>query len=215
MSPPRFLFILSVHANLVRAALVTRELRIASSAHKTFQIPAGAFDPAEVWFQVKRVTAACFDIGRTLPRELIAAALVSDDDAWVVWQENAGAVQSLGLMRNDARVSAARFDLNAPICGGTLRAWILWNLSGAYVIPARELEMWRARADKCRIALSEPRACEKDAGECFGKIRARGPFAAELPVMAVLSEKDLGALGRIEVVRDDAILRAAARVLSP
>lgn len=217
---PRFLFILSVHANLVRAALVTRDLRIASSAHKTFQISKGAFDPAQVWFQAKRVTAACFDIGRTLPREIITSAVVSDDDAWVMWQDNGGQVEAAGFLCDNARAPMAvqlpierflEYAARAPIYGGTLRAWLLWNLSGEYVIRARELEAWRAGAAGCSIGLTEPRVQVKDSEEDL-KIRARGPFAADLAIGGVYAAGELFEPGQEEFSPDQVILRAAARI---
>ncbi|MBI4672962.1 MAG: hypothetical protein HY741_15005 [Chloroflexi bacterium] len=236
MNPPRFLLVLAIQANLVRAALVTRDLRIVSSAHQTFRLADGSFDPAEVWYKLKRVTAACFDIGRTLPREIITGALLSDDDAWVVWQANAGEVQAVGILRDDARSPATAFDVGIGLVrGGTMRTWLLWNLSGAYCVPARELEEWHTRAAQCSIGLTPPRVCPDAAQsegtalahspvtrhlspvtplECFGKIRARGPFAAELPIANVFAERDLVEPGQNEISPDQAILRAAARVSS-
>lgn len=210
---PRFFLVLAVHENLLRAALVTRDLKIASSAKQTFVVNDGAFDPAEVWYKMKKVVAACFDIGRTQPRELLACALVSDDIAWCVWQDNAGVVDAAGFFDADALAVPPRFrEHAAPLLGGTARAWLLWNLSGAYVLNAGELPAWRARAARCDAILTEPHLCAEGNERCYGMIRARSPFAETLPVVALYAAADLMTTGQGDAGADDLIVRAAARV---
>lgn len=212
LNPPRFLLVLTAHENLLRAALVTRDLKIASAAQQTFGVNDGAFDPAEVWYKMKKVIAACFDIGRTQPRELLACALVSDERAWCVWQDNAGVVDAAGFLDADAFAVSAHFgERAAPRMAGTLRAWLLWNLSGAYVLPAAEFAAWRARAAACDAVLREPRACEETGADCFGVIRARSPFAEPLTMAALFSETDLMADGQGNTAPDELLTRAAAR----
>lgn len=212
MNPPRFLLLLTAHENLLRAALVTRDMKIASAAKQTFTIHDDAFDPAEVWYKMKKVIAACFDIGRTQPRELLAGALVSDDRAWCVWQDNAGDVDTVGFFDADAFAVPARFgERAAPCMAGTLRAWLLWNLSGAYVLPGAELSAWRARAASSDFVLTEPRACDNAEENCYGTIRARSPFAEPLPMAALFSERELVADGQGDAAPDDLLTRAAAR----
>jgi hypothetical protein len=216
---PRFLLVLAAHENLLRAALVTRDLRIASSAKQSFGVNDGAFDPAEVWYKMKKVIAACFDIGRTQPRELLAGALVGDERAWCVWQDNAGDVDSVGYFfdgtqtTKGARAVPPRFrEHDAPVLAGTLRAWLLWNLSGAYVLPAAEFSAWRARAARCKVVLREPRACDDADTNCFGTLRARSPFAEPLPIAAMFSEAELIPGGQGDASSDDLVARAAAAV---
>lgn len=219
-SPPRFLLLLSAQSNLLRAALVTRDLKIVASAKQTFQVNDGTFDPLEVWYKMKKVIAACFDIGRTQPRELLACALVSDDDAWCVWQERAGVVSAFGLFWHDALAPAQNalsqasrvLEKNVPILGGTCRTWLLWNLSGAYVLPATNLPEWNARAQACGIPLSPPRVCDLSDENCFGMIRARSPFAEPLPIAAIFSVAELLQADESEISSDVLIQRAAARV---
>jgi hypothetical protein len=217
MNPPRFLLVLAVQENLLRAALVLRNLKIAASAQQTFRAADGAFDPAEVWYKMKQVIAACFDIGRTLPRELITCALVGDDSGWAVWQDRAGEVDSVGYWTDQADASAPRAFMvqthfrkgGAPVLGGTCRAWLLWNLSGAYVLRADELPLWHARAAQCDIELAAPRVCAAPNAECFGMIRARSPFAEELSIADVFAASELRAADADGMVR-----HAAARVFA-
>lgn len=220
MTPPRFLLVLAVQENLLRASLVTREMKIASSAKQSFQVDedAGAlrrFDPAEVWYKMKKVIAACFDIGRTRPRELLACALVDDGRAWCVWQANAGDVASVGFLNvpnppvRDTFPMPGEFrERGEPLLGGTVGAWLLWNLSGAYVLLGAELPKWRARAAGCELPVSEPRLCD-DGAACFGMIRARSPFAETLPIVSVFSGTEL--VGQGDASPDESIERAAAR----
>lgn len=213
MALARFLLVLSAQAKLVRAALVTRDAQVASSAHKTFQCAHGAFDPAEVWFQTKRVTAACFDIGRTQPRELAACVLVSDDDAWCVWQDNAGVVDAAGFLDGDAWTVPARFQARAaPVMAGTLRAWLLWNLAESYVLTASDFLKWQARAAARARELTAPRAA-RDASD-FGALRARSPFAETLALRAVFATAELRAANETEISADDLARRAAARAFA-
>lgn len=212
---PRFLFILSMHENLLRAALVTRDLRIVASAQQKFRVTDHAFDPAEVWYKMKRVVAACFDIGRTLPREIISCALVGDDSAWVVWQDRAGDVDSLGyffdatVLPPDARIRVSRFRAqDAPLYGGTGRAWLLWNLSGAYVLPATELPQWNARVAQFGAEIVAPRVCDASDPEGFGAIRARSPFSDPLPIARVFAGREL--LYESETIAPDEMLQRAA-----
>jgi hypothetical protein len=217
MNPPRFLLVLAAQENLLRAALVLRNLKIAASAQQTFRVADAAFDPAEVWYKMKQVIAACLDIGRTLPRELITCALVGDDSAWVMWQDRAGEVDSVGYLADATDASAQRAfgaptrfrEYGAPVLGGTCRAWLLWNLSGAYVLRADELARWNARAARCDIALAPPRVCDAPNAKCFGRIRARSPFAEELSIADVFAESELRA---VDV--DGVIQHAAARVFA-
>ena len=212
MIPPRFLLALAMQDNVLRAALVLRDLRIVASAKQTFQTDAGAFDPGEVWYKMKKVVAACFDIGRTQPRELLACALLGDERAWCVWQDNAGETDSAGFFDADALAVPARFgEHDALLCAGAGRAWLLWNLSGAYVLPQDALPAWRARAAQSNLALAEPRACDAARENCFGTIRARSPFAEPLAIAAVLAETELAADGAA-LAADEWIQRAAARV---
>lgn len=117
----RFLLILSVHSNLLRAALVTREIRVAASAQQSFQITENEFDPLEVWYKAKKVIAACLDIGRTQTREIAALVIFSTDAESIRWamQENETVARGKILEASDS----------API-SATLRAWLLWNLTG-------------------------------------------------------------------------------------
>lgn len=216
-APPRFLLLLVVEANLVRAALATRDLIIASSAKQTFTVNADACDPAEIWYKMKKVIAACFDIGRTQPRELAACAIVGDDKTWCVWQDRAGDVDAVGYvgadasLRRNALALLPRFrEHAAPLYGGSARAWLLWNLSGAYVVSAAEWTAWRARAAECDAPLTEPRICAAEDENCLGVIRARSPFAEPLPVAASFS---FAALQVDDAAPPEEIMaRAAARV---
>ncbi|OQY82900.1 MAG: hypothetical protein B6D41_17695 [Chloroflexi bacterium UTCFX4] len=215
MAIARFLLVLSAQSNLVRAALVTRDAQVASSAHKTFQCAHGAFDPAEVWFQTKRVTAACFDIGRTQPRELAACVLVSDDDAWCVWQDNAGVVDAAGFLDGDAWAVPARFrERAAPVMAGTLRAWLLWNLADAYILTASDFLKWDARAAARARMLTAPRVRDARDTSDFGALRARSPFAATLALRAVFATAELRAADETEISADDLARRAAARAFA-
>ncbi len=211
MTPPRFLLLLAVQANLVRAALATRDLKIASSAKQTFAADDGVCDPAEIWYKMKKTIAACLDIGRTQPRELWACAIVSDDQTWCVWQVRAGAVDAVGYVGAAAK-PPPRFDERAaPVYGGSARAWLLWNLSGAYVARAAELDAWRARAAACGAVLTEPRICAAEDENCVGVIRARSPFAETLPIVVVCAADEL-----MDAAENspDLLTRAAARAFA-
>jgi glycerol kinase len=126
---PRFVLILSIHSNLVRAALVTRELKIVSSAQQAFTLHDNHFDPAEVWYKTKQVIAACLDIGRTLAREIAGLALVTQEQAHVRWREQGKELVAEGLF-TDGATANARGEQNLS---GTLSAWLLWNLTGVFL----------------------------------------------------------------------------------
>ncbi len=79
------------------------------------------------------------------------------------------------------------------------------------MIRARELEAWRAGAAGCSIGLTEPRVQVKDSEEDL-KIRARGPFAADLAIGGVYAAGELFEPGQEEFSPDQVILRAAARI---
>lgn len=161
MPAPRFLLILSIHSNLIRAGLVTRELRIASSAQQSFQLNASEFDPAEVWYKTKKVIAACLDIGRTLSREIAGVVIVSSEANTVSWQEQGSEVIARGLILPETSVTErAEMPASTEKFSSTLSGWLLWNLTGAYTAGGTH---------------------------DYGKTRARSPFDAELPVLAVLS----------------------------
>lgn len=119
---------------MLRAALVTRELRIISSAQQTFEIRAREFDPLEAWYKMKKVIAACLDIGRTQSREIAGVAIVSQDDQAIQWScaENeitARGILSEGLIEN-SRAGETYF--------GNMRAWLLWNLTGVFLKASTE-----------------------------------------------------------------------------
>lgn len=182
LPPARFLLILSVHENLIRAAMVTRELKIVASAQQTFQVTDSSFDPAEVWYKTKKVIAACFDIGRTLSREVAGVAIVTQGNDTVDWSEQVGEVVARG--RVGQPVDATVFEESAGATQsyrGDMGAWLLWNLTGAY------------------------------GTDTFGKTRARAPFDAELPVIVVVNEAELAhwEKARIETERDLIIVGTA------
>lgn len=158
---PRFLLVLSTESNLLRAALFTRELKNVASARQTFQLVqtedgGQEFDPAEVWYKMKKVIAACLDIGRTLSREIAGVAIVGTDHARVMWSRQGDEVVSRGRIGSE---NTRPDDSSVPEFSGTLADWLWWNLTGG--MTARH-------------------------GSEFGKTRARSPFDAELPVLAVL-----------------------------
>lgn len=157
---PRFLLVLSTESNLLRAALVTRELKNVAFARETFQLGEAydggqEFDPAEVWYKLKKVTAACLDIGRTLSREIAGVAIVGPSHARVVWSRQGDEVISRGFIGAE---NAGRDDSIVPEFSGTLAYWLWWNLTGG-------VSTWQENE--------------------FGKTRARSPFDAELPILAV------------------------------
>lgn len=160
--PARFLLVLAIHGNLIRAAMVTRERRIVASAKQPFTVTDSAFDPAEVWYKTKKVIAACFDIGRTLAREVAGVAIVTQGGAAVIWSESGSEVIARGRMD----LSADAFALDgamgdSPMFRSDVGAWLLWNLTGAYAT--------------------------KD----YGKTRARAPFEAEHPLVVLVREPEL------------------------
>jgi hypothetical protein len=124
---PRFLLILSVHSSTLRASLVTRELRIVSSAHQSFQVTANTFDPLEVWYKTKKVIAACFDIGRTLSREIAGIVLLTSGGEHVSWSQTDAQTIAGGTF---SPAPANTMDAGAQTHSGTLADWLLWNLSG-------------------------------------------------------------------------------------
>jgi glycerol kinase len=168
MFPPRFVLVLSAESNLLRASLVTRELKSVASARQSFQVTpiengTQEFDPAEVWYLAKKVIAACLDIGRTLSREVAGVAIVCQANTFVSWSQQADEVVSSGRIgqRNDAHIKT-RSDLISEQDGalsGTLATWLWWYLTGAAV-------------------------AQDENG--FSKTRARAPFDAELPIVTVL-----------------------------
>jgi hypothetical protein len=178
----RFLLILSVHQNLLRAALVTRDLKIVSSAHQTFELRGDEFDPAEVWYKTKRVIAACLDIGRTQAREIAGVAILAPPNQIVTWAEQEGEIVARGFV-SDTEAANTR---DAQNVAGNLSAWLEWNLTGVL-----------------------PDANTND----FGKTRARAPFDAELPVVAVWHERDASDFVSDERVSEaDRAVMNAARV---
>jgi glycerol kinase len=103
----------------------------------------------------------------------------------------------------DARRRAAKGEL----CFGTVDTWLLWHLTGRFVtdvtnasrtmlLGLRELA-WR---DELLEALDIPRealpAIEPSIGGDFGSTRARGPFAGEIPVAAVLGDQQAALFGQ-------------------
>ncbi len=160
MTVPRFLLILSVHSNLVRAALVTRELRIASFAQQTFQIQENEFDPAEVWYKTKKVIAACLDIGRTQTREISGIAIVTKEAERVEWKIENQEIIARGKIVNDDSGSSP---LSPDTRHGTLAMWLLWNLTGGSEI--------------------------SDARD-FPKTHVRAPFDMAIPVVAMMRDAD-------------------------
>lgn len=159
--PPRFLLILASHSTLLRASLVTRDLKIAASAQQTFSVNRAEFDPAEVWYKTKRVIAACLDIGRTLSREIAGIALVAGTAETVVWSLEAGETKSRGIvLQNDGPLPDDVEKEGKTSYRGTIAAWLFWNLTGAFD-PTKP-----------------------------GKTRARAPFDAELPVLVIVNRQN-------------------------
>ncbi|MCC7162516.1 MAG: hypothetical protein IT331_08475 [Anaerolineae bacterium] len=160
MFSPRFVLVLSAQSNLLCASLVTRELKNVASAKQTFQlveVPGGEqeFDPAEVWYKLKRVIQACLDIGRTLSREIAGVAIVGETRARVVWSRQGEEIVSRGYLGLE---SPRPEEISAFEFSDTLANWLWWNLTGGLnSMPGSELD----------------------------KTRARSPFDAELPIIAV------------------------------
>lgn len=185
----RFLLILSTHSNLLRAALVTRELRIVASAHQPFQIKADEFDPAEVWYKAKQVIAACLDIGRTQSREIAAIAIVTDSSTAVMWHQARGDVTVRGLVSRDAPSPPLPLPDSSSFADeswqhGTMGNWLLWNLSGATEIGSRDF----------------PKTC------------ARSPFDGEIPILSQLNETKALEIGRnLDCPEPDCAILGAAR----
>lgn len=184
--PPRFLLILSSHSNLLRAALVMQNLRIAASAQQPFELHDSQFDPAEVWYKTKKVIAACLDIGRTLAREIAGVVIVSENTAFVIWHEQGNEVVARGrILESSDELKGAEATANQEM-SGTLGVWLLWNLTGVF-------------------ATGETSS--------YGKTRARSPFDAELPVVAVLSETSVLEMGEdLQDSETNRVLQGAARV---
>lgn len=163
MSSPRFLLILAIHSNLLRAALVTREGRIVSSARQTFQVTNADFDPLEVWYKTKKVIAACLDIGRTQTREIAAIAVVTQEAERVEWKIENREISARGkIVNGDSGPSL----LSPDSWHGTLSMWLLWNLTG-------DLEISDARD--------------------FPKTHVRSPFDMAIPVVVMMREADVRA----------------------
>lgn len=166
MFPPRFILVLSAQANLLRASLVTRELKSVASARQTFQLNplqdgTQEFDPAQVWYLMKKVIAACFDIGRTLSREIGGVAIVGDTNAQVFWSQATNEIVSVGRMLHPTSSAHPQTLAGAEqfTNSGTIASWLLWNLTGGV-------------------------ATGQDDG--FGHTRARAPFDAELAIVTVI-----------------------------
>lgn len=168
MFPPRFLLVLSVQPNLLRALLITRQLKTVAFARQTFQgsEPENGiqtFDPAEIWYKMKKVIAACLDIGRTLSREIAGIVIVDEAISRIVWHQEGDEIVSRGYLSPSPVValpdaSERTSELESDV-SGTLATWLLWNLTGQF----------------------EPGA----SGE-FPHTRARAPLDAELPVIAAV-----------------------------
>lgn len=189
-STPRFLLLLSAHSNLLRAALITRELHIVASAQQTFQITNAEFDPAEVWYKTKKVIAACLDIGRILSREIAALAIVTQEQEAIVWHERENEIIARGQILSDAASFAHAADelargIETLAYVGNIGTYLVWNLTGEYVTThAQE----------------------------FGKTRVRAPFDAAIPIVAVLSENEARAFAHgADVSETDRALMGAAR----
>lgn len=194
---PRFVLVLAARGNVLRAALVTREPKIAASAHQRFAVTAdGAFDPLEAWYQLKQVIAACLDIGRTLPREMAGLAVVGDRRCVVAWTERSGekiaygrvfdAPPDEGTRAATGAELSARFEEGAgKVMTDSLEDWFLWNLTGT--VPPADLSLTPERA------------------------RAQWPFEAELAVLVSLREEDArdGEVERSGEAEDAAVTGAA------
>ncbi len=128
MTLPRFLLVLSAQSNLLRAALVTRDFKIVSSAQQTFHIADNEFDPLELWYKTKQVVAACLDIGRTQMREIAGVAIVAPENYSVIWSEQAREIAARGVVSEIQVVSTHA----AESYSGTLGAWLVWNLTGVF-----------------------------------------------------------------------------------
>lgn len=186
-TPPRFLLVLAVHENLLRAALVTRDLRMASSAHQSFEIRGDELDPAEVWYKTKKIFAACLDIGRTQTREIAGIALVTSETEMVTWRENGNEIIAQGERLPSTKAGARNESqfVETNQCTGTLGTWLVWNLTGVYVTAGVS---------------------------ALGKTRARAPFDAELPVVALLDETRAREFTRtFDFPEADRVLLGAAR----
>jgi hypothetical protein len=122
----RFILVLSTRSNTIRAALVTRELVVGASAHQTFALSEERFDPAEVWYKLKQVAAACLDIGRTLPREIAGIALLTDGQGTVEWNPT-----DAGFLPRGSYSTSPQTDGDSErVIRGTLADWLFWNLTG-------------------------------------------------------------------------------------
>ncbi len=219
MFPPRFLLVIQSTNILLRAALVTAELRIVASAQQTFQSLESSgqreFDPLEVWYKTKQIIAACLDIGRILPREIIAIALVGQGNEGLAWFERNDETHARGVfLETHASPEIVRKFLSdfrqreqaeqIPLYVGNMSEWLLWNLTGAYV----ESENSRLRKE---WNIVPPRRVNSTDAQSFGKTRVRAPLNGELPVVAVLnagevlehgkgnSEEDAAAIGAAEI----------------
>lgn len=196
MPTPRFLLVLSAQSNLLRASLVTRELKNVAFARQTFQVTPlengmQEFDPAEAWYKMKKVIAACLDIGRTLSREIAGVAIVGESNARVIWCRQADEVVSKGTIEpvnSGLPQPDAVAVLNGnPALSGTLAAWLLWNLMGG-------------------VTSAEP--------DGYGSTHVRAPFDAKLPILAV-SDINAGMLMSSDGQGDaqnDPVLEAAGTV---
>src|SRR5215212_10063806 len=98
----RFLLVIAIRRNVIRAAMVTRELRVVASAQQGFALTDGAFDPAEVWYKTKKVISACFDIGRTVSREVAGVVVVTAGGEVVTWTVQGNEVAAYGNPAGDA-----------------------------------------------------------------------------------------------------------------
>lgn len=205
----RYILVIQSSDALVRAGLVTRELRIVASAHQNYQVsrlPTGAreFDPLEVWYKTKQVIAACLDIGRTLPREILSVALVGQGDEAIVWFEQDREIVARGVQfesRKDFSPAVRGLlpeTCDAPIYFGAMNTWLLWNLTGEYVT-AQEIGDWRVE----NLGVVMPQVLSASNFPFKPKTRVRAPLGAPLDVTALVSESggegDDGVIGAAKI----------------
>lgn len=177
------------------------------------------FDPAEVWYKAKHVIAACLDIGHVQAHELVALALVTRGDQLVAWSITDDDTNSVGVAFNDADTNLVQVPLlfdwliehfantqaTTPpnqVLSGTLDTWLVWNLSGKYVASRSTaqctglMNMSTGQWDATLLTRYHipphflPPLCDMQDTECFGRARARGSLADELPIAAVVSHLD-------------------------
>ncbi len=228
MSPPRFVLVLSVRPNQIRVALVLQTGRVASSAKQAYEILDSSngvriFEPTEVWYKIKQVTAACIDIARTQPREIAAVALVHAALESIVWMEQTGETFSQGILSGNnppapeelqelisafLKTKEVSETPNPTLYLGGMDAWLVWNLTGEFVTtePIRSAAI---QSPENRASIKTPRPCASNETNCFGKTHIRGPFAAEFPVAAVVNENAALTLGAALNESEAALVGAA------